>query len=62
MLEDPAQEPPTDLLLLTNHPTQTPNESEVVVIGFENGTPVSVNGNFATFPLGPAHRPPSPPS
>ena len=44
VLEDPGQEPPTDLYLLTNHPTQTPNESEVVVIGFEQGPPVSVNG------------------
>ena len=44
VLEDPGAEPPKDLLLLTNHPTQTPNESEVVVIGFEQGTPVSVNG------------------
>jgi argininosuccinate synthase len=44
VLEDPAQEPPKDLYLLTNHPSQAPNESEVVVIGFEQGTPVSVNG------------------
>jgi argininosuccinate synthase len=44
VLENPGAEPPTDLLLLTNHPSQAPNESEVVIIGFENGTPVSVNG------------------
>ncbi len=44
VLENPGAEPPTDLLLLTNHPSKAPNESEVVVIGFENGTPVSVNG------------------
>jgi argininosuccinate synthase len=44
VLENPAAEPPTDLYLLTNHPSQAPNESEVVVIGFEEGTPVSVNG------------------
>src|SRR3954462_11192367 len=44
VLENPAAEPPTDLLLLTNHPSKAPNESEVVVIGFEQGTPVSVNG------------------
>ncbi len=30
--------------MLTKHVTETPNESEVVVIGFEKGTPVSVNG------------------
>src|SRR3954453_9827906 len=44
VLEDPGAEPPKDLYMLTNHPTQAPNESEVVVIGFEQGTPVSVNG------------------
>ena len=44
VLENPAAEPPKDLLMLTKHPTETPNESEVVVIGFEKGTPVSVNG------------------
>jgi argininosuccinate synthase len=46
VLEDPAAEPPTDLYLLTNHPSKAPNESEVVVIGFEQGTPVSVNGRY----------------
>src|SRR5215218_8080077 len=44
VLEDPGAEPPQDLYLLTNHPSQAPNESEVVIIGFEQGTPVSVNG------------------
>ena len=44
VLENPAAEPPTDLYLLTNHPSKAPNESEVVIIGFEEGTPVSVNG------------------
>ena len=44
VLEDPGAEPPQDLLLLTNHPSKAPNESEVVIIGFEQGTPVSVNG------------------
>src|SRR6476469_9884243 len=44
VLENPGAEPPTDLYLLTNHPSKAPNESEVVVIGFEQGTPVSVNG------------------
>src|SRR4029079_19728715 len=44
VLENPAAEPPTDLYLLTNHPSQAPNESEVVVIGFEQGTTVSVHG------------------
>src|SRR5438045_856953 len=35
VLEDPGAEPPKDLYLLTNHPSQAPTESEVVVIGFE---------------------------
>jgi argininosuccinate synthase len=44
VLEDPGAEPPKDLFMLTTPVTDTPNESEVVVIGFEKGTPVSVNG------------------
>jgi argininosuccinate synthase len=44
VLEDPGAEPPTDLYLLTNHPSQAPDESEVVIIEFHEGTPVSVNG------------------
>jgi argininosuccinate synthase len=44
VLENPAAEPPKDLFMLTTPVTDTPNESEVVVIGFEKGTPVSVNG------------------
>ena len=45
VLENPAAEPPKDLFMLTTPVADTPNESEVVVIGFEKGTPVSVNGN-----------------
>jgi argininosuccinate synthase len=44
VLENPGAEPPSDLFMLTTPVTETPNESEVVVIGFEKGTPVSVNG------------------
>jgi argininosuccinate synthase len=44
VLEDPGAEPPKDLFMLTTPVADTPNESEVVVIGFEKGTPVSVNG------------------
>ena len=44
VLENPAAEPPKDLFMLTTPVADTPNESEVVVIGFEKGTPVSVNG------------------
>src|SRR5438874_8303865 len=44
VLEDPGAPPPDDLLLLTTPVTQTPDAPETVVIGFERGTPVSVNG------------------
>jgi len=43
-LEDPAIEPPRDLFQLTAHADEAPAASEVVTIGFEKGTPVSVNG------------------
>src|SRR3954465_3875788 len=43
-LEDPAVEPPRDLFQLTAHADEAPAQSEVVTIGFEKGTPVSVNG------------------
>ena len=44
ILEDPNAAPPDDLLMLTNPVMQTPDVPENVVIGFEKGTPVSVNG------------------
>ena len=44
VLEDPGAEPPKDLFMLTTPAIDAPNVSEVVVIGFEKGTPVSVNG------------------
>ncbi|MGQ0765338.1 MAG: argininosuccinate synthase [Gemmatimonadota bacterium] len=44
ILEDPAQPPPPDLFLLTTDPADAPDQPEVVTIGFEQGTPVSVNG------------------
>src|SRR5215475_5997497 len=44
VLEDPNAAPPDDLLMLTRNVTQAPDTPENVVIGFEGGTPVSVNG------------------
>ncbi|HEU4563790.1 MAG TPA: argininosuccinate synthase [Gemmatimonadaceae bacterium] len=44
VLEDPASVPPDDLFLLTTSPAAAPNQPEDVTIGFERGTPVSVNG------------------
>src|SRR5438874_9462877 len=43
-LEDPNAPPPDDLFMLTTAPEDSPDEAEAVIIGFINGTPVSVNG------------------
>jgi argininosuccinate synthase len=43
-LEDPSLAPPDDLYLLTAHPADAPDEPEDVLIGFENGTPVALDG------------------
>ena len=44
ILEDPNAAPPDDLFMLTTNPSHAPDAPEDVVIGFERGTPVSVNG------------------
>ena len=46
VLEDPGQGPPADLFMLTTSPELAPDEPEEVSIGFNQGTPVSVNGIF----------------
>jgi argininosuccinate synthase len=46
ILEDPSAAPPDDLLQLTQTPFDAPDIPETVVIGFECGTPVSVNGKY----------------
>ncbi len=46
VLEDPSQEPPADLFMLTTSPELAPDEPEQVSIGFNEGTPVAVNGIF----------------
>jgi len=43
-LEDPGQEPPEDVLLLTVHPEKAPDEPTYVEIYFEQGIPKKVNG------------------
>lgn len=43
-LEDPTTMPEQDMFLFSADPRTAPPEGETVVIGFENGTPVSVNG------------------
>ena len=45
VLEDPAQPPPADLLMLTSTPEKAPDVPELVTIQFERGTPVAVNGD-----------------
>jgi argininosuccinate synthase len=43
ILEDPAAPPPADLFLMTVDAAEAPEDPEELVIGFEAGTPVSVN-------------------
>ena len=49
ILEDPAAAPPSDMFLLTRDPIDAPDRPADVVIDFEEGEPVSVDG----LPLGP---------
>ena len=44
VLENPGASPPDDLFMMTTSPENAPNDAEEVTIGFEAGTPVSVNG------------------
>jgi argininosuccinate synthase len=44
VLEQPAVAPPADLFMLTTAPENAPDQAEEVTIGFQSGTPVSVNG------------------
>jgi argininosuccinate synthase len=44
LLEDPNAVPPKDLFMLTTDPADAPSQPEDVHIGFDRGTPVSVNG------------------
>ena len=45
VLEDPAVAPPADLFMLTSTPENAPDVPEMVVIEFDRGTPVAVNGD-----------------
>jgi argininosuccinate synthase len=44
VLEDPWVAPPPDMFRLTVDPGQAPDQPEEVIIGFESGNPVSLNG------------------
>jgi argininosuccinate synthase len=44
VLEDPWNEPPDDMFVLSVSPEKAPDRPEYVEIGFERGNPVSING------------------
>jgi argininosuccinate synthase len=44
VLEDPWREPDEEMFVLTRSPERAPDEALELVLGFENGTPVSVDG------------------
>ena len=44
-LEDPMTEPPEEVFVMTKAIADTPNEPEYIDIGFEEGIPISINGN-----------------
>lgn len=44
VLEDPAQEPPGDVLLLTTPPEKAPDQPAYVEIAFERGIPRAIDG------------------
>ncbi len=44
LLEDPWNSPPEGMFRMTTDPEDAPDRAEVVTIGFEKGTPVSVDG------------------
>ncbi len=43
ILEDPWIEPPDYIYTRTNNISETPNKPETLIIGFENGDPISLN-------------------
>ncbi len=49
LLEDPSQEAPEHIFVMTKNPLEAPDEPVLVTIGFEEGNPVSVDA----VPLGP---------
>ncbi len=44
ILEDPWNEPPDDMFILTTNPEAAPDQPEYVEIDFDRGVPVAVNG------------------
>jgi argininosuccinate synthase len=48
ILEDPWRAPDEDMFIMTRSPERAPDEAVEVVIGFEQGTPVSLDGESLT--------------
>jgi argininosuccinate synthase len=44
ILEDPMAEPPEEIYLMTKAIADTPDEPEYITIGFEQGVPITING------------------
>jgi argininosuccinate synthase len=44
ILEDPWRAPDEDMFVMTRSPQDAPDEASEIVIGFEQGTPVSIDG------------------
>jgi argininosuccinate synthase len=44
VLEDPWRAPDEDMFIMTRAPEKAPDEAEEIILGFEAGTPVSVDG------------------
>lgn len=49
ILEDPWAEPPEAAYALTNNLMKAPEHADEIIIGFEQGTPVSLNGKVKSF-------------
>src|SRR5690606_24806487 len=45
VLEDPWEAPPPGMFRMTTDPDIAPDDPEEIIVGFRNGTPVSVNGD-----------------
>lgn len=48
ILEDPWNEPPEDMFVLTVSPKKAPEEAEIIEITFKQGDPVAINDHFYT--------------
>ena len=44
ILEDPWREPDQEMFLLTRAPEKAPDRPQELVLGFEEGTPVTLDG------------------